>query len=113
MAYTVGEVAKIAKVSVRALHHWDEIGLVKPSRLRPKGYRLYTDHDLDRLQQVLFYRELGFRWRTSRRRSPIGDSIAARRCVPTARTSPSKSHTRARCSLSSTAPSAPWMEKRP
>jgi DNA-binding transcriptional MerR regulator len=61
MAYTVGEVAKIAKVSVRALHHWDEIGLVKPSRRSPKGYRLYTDSDLDRLQQVLFFRELGFR----------------------------------------------------
>ena len=61
MAYTVGEVSKIAKVSVRALHHWDEIGLVVPSRRSPKGYRLYTDDDLDRLQQVLFYRELGFR----------------------------------------------------
>jgi DNA-binding transcriptional MerR regulator len=61
MAYTVGEVSKIAKVSVRALHHWDEIGLVKPSRRSPKGYRLYTDDDLDRLQQVLFFRELGFR----------------------------------------------------
>src|ERR1700733_13022274 len=61
MAYTVGEVGKLAKVSVRALHHWDEIGLVVPSRRSPKGYRLYTDGDLDRLQQVLFYRELGFR----------------------------------------------------
>lgn len=61
MAYTVGEVSKIAKVSVRALHHWDEIGLVVPSRRSPKGYRLYTDDDLDRLQQVLFFRELGFR----------------------------------------------------
>jgi len=59
MAYTVGEVGKIAKVSVRALHHWDEIGLVVPSRRSPKGYRLYTDEDLDRLQQVLFFRELG------------------------------------------------------
>lgn len=61
MAYTVGEVSKITKVSVRALHHWDEIGLVHPSRRSPKGYRLYTDDDLDRLQQVLFFRELGFR----------------------------------------------------
>ena len=61
MAYTVGEVSKIAKVSVRALHHWDEIGLVVPSRRSSKGYRLYTDGDLDRLQQVLFFRELGFR----------------------------------------------------
>lgn len=61
MAYTVGEVSRIAKVSVRALHHWDEIGLVVPSRRSPKGYRLYSGDDLDRLQQVLFFRELGFR----------------------------------------------------
>jgi DNA-binding transcriptional MerR regulator len=61
MSHTVGEVAKIAKVSVRALHHWDEIGLVKPSGRSRAGYRLYTASDLDRLQQVLFFRELGFR----------------------------------------------------
>jgi DNA-binding transcriptional MerR regulator len=47
-------------MSVRALHHYDEIGLVQPSARSAKGYRLYTPADLDRLQQVLFYRELGF-----------------------------------------------------
>jgi DNA-binding transcriptional MerR regulator len=58
MAFTVGEVARI---SVRTLHHYDEIGLVKPSGRSAAGYRLYTQADLDRLQQVLFYRELGFK----------------------------------------------------
>lgn len=61
MAYTVGEVARLTRVSVRALHHYDEIGLVKPRGRSAAGYRLYTDEDLERLQQVLFYRELGMR----------------------------------------------------
>lgn len=61
MAFTVGEVAKFARISVRTLHHYDEIGLVKPSGRSAAGYRLYTQADLDRLQQVLFYRELGFK----------------------------------------------------
>jgi DNA-binding transcriptional MerR regulator len=58
--YTIGHVARAAQVSVRALHHYDEIGLVKPSARSAKGYRLYTAADLERLQQALFYRELGF-----------------------------------------------------
>jgi len=45
---------------VRALHHYDEIGLVSPSGRSEAGYRLYDEGDLERLQQVLFYRELGF-----------------------------------------------------
>lgn len=61
MTYTVGEVSKLTRLSVRALHHYDEIGLVKPSGRSAAGYRLYTDLDLERLQQVLFYRELGFK----------------------------------------------------
>src|SRR4051794_37184137 len=61
MAYTVGEVARLTRVSVRALHHYDEIGLVKPGGRSAAGYRLYTDVDLERLQQVLVYRELGFK----------------------------------------------------
>ena len=58
---TVGEVAKLAHVSVRTLHHYDELGLLSPSARSEAGYRLYTSGDLDRLQQVLFYKELGFR----------------------------------------------------
>lgn len=60
MAYTVGDVAKLAHVSVRTLHHYDELGLLEPSKRSEPGYRLYTDEDLDRLQTVLFFKELGF-----------------------------------------------------
>lgn len=59
-ALTVGDVAKLAKVSVRTLHHYDELGLLSPSARSGAGYRLYTVGDLERLQQVLFFRELGF-----------------------------------------------------
>jgi DNA-binding transcriptional MerR regulator len=60
VAYTVGEVARLAHVSVRTLHHYDEIGLLEPSGRTDAGYRLYNDRDLSRLQQVLLYRELDF-----------------------------------------------------
>lgn len=60
MALTVSQVARLAKVSVRALHHYDEIGLLSPSERSEAGYRLYTQADLQRLQQVLFFRELEF-----------------------------------------------------
>ncbi|MFG2051284.1 MerR family transcriptional regulator [Micromonospora sp. NPDC048935] len=60
MAYTVGQVAKIAGVTVRTLHHYDEIGLLSPSGRTSAGYRRYDDADLQRLQLVLYYRELGF-----------------------------------------------------
>jgi DNA-binding transcriptional MerR regulator len=58
--YSVGEVAKAAKVTVRTLHHYDRIGLLSPGGRTPAGYRRYRDADLDRLQRILFYRELGF-----------------------------------------------------
>ncbi len=58
--YTVGEVARLAHVSVRTLHHYDGIGLLTPSGRSAAGYRLYSRADLRRLQQVLFYRELEF-----------------------------------------------------
>jgi DNA-binding transcriptional MerR regulator len=57
---TVGRVARLAKVSVRTLHHYDAIGLLSPSERSEAGYRLYTVEDLERLQQVLLFRELGF-----------------------------------------------------
>jgi len=59
-AYSVGQVAAFAGVTVRALHHYDEIGLLVPSGRSRAGHRRYRDADLDRLQQILFYRELGF-----------------------------------------------------
>jgi MerR family transcriptional regulator, thiopeptide resistance regulator len=59
MAFTVGELAKLTGITVRALHHYDEIGLVQPSDRSRAGYRLYGDDDVLRLQQVLVYKELG------------------------------------------------------
>jgi MerR family transcriptional regulator, thiopeptide resistance regulator len=58
--YPVGEVATLAHVSVRTLHHYDEIGLLRPSERTAAGHRRYTAADLQRLQQLRFYRELGF-----------------------------------------------------
>ncbi|ASU81727.1 MerR family transcriptional regulator [Nocardiopsis gilva YIM 90087] len=60
MSYPVGEVARIAKVTVRTLHHYDEIGLLSPGERSATGYRRYDDADLDRLHRILGYRELGF-----------------------------------------------------
>lgn len=60
MAFTVSQVARMSGVSVRALHHYDEIGLLRPSGRSAAGYRLYAGSDLDRLQQILLFRELEF-----------------------------------------------------
>jgi DNA-binding transcriptional MerR regulator len=60
MGLTVGELARLASVSVRTLHHYDELGLLTPSEHTEAGYRVYTDADLATLQQVLFFKELGF-----------------------------------------------------
>ncbi len=57
---TVGQVAERLDVTVRTLHHYDEIGLVAPSERSRAGYRLYTEQDLTRLQHVVVYRRLGF-----------------------------------------------------
>ena len=56
---TVGELARLTGISVRALHHYDEIGLVVPSERSDAGYRLYGSEEIARLQEVLFFRELG------------------------------------------------------
>lgn len=60
MSYSVGQVAGFAGVTVRTLHHYDEIGLLVPGERSHAGHRRYGDADLDRLQQIMFYRELGF-----------------------------------------------------
>ncbi|WP_369171331.1 MerR family transcriptional regulator [Streptomyces sp. R28] len=60
MSYSVGQVAGVAGVTVRTLHHYDDIGLLAPGERSHAGHRRYSDADLDRLQQILFYRELGF-----------------------------------------------------
>lgn len=57
---TVGQAARLGGVSVRTLHHYESIGLLVPAERSASGYRLYTEHDLDRLTRILYYRELGF-----------------------------------------------------
>ena len=56
----INEVAKVSGVSSRTLHYYDEIGLLKPTKLE-NGYRVYTANDLDKLQQILSYKFLGFK----------------------------------------------------
>lgn len=56
----VKEVAKLSGVSVRTLHHYDEIGLLVPNTITEAGYRVYSDENVATLQQILFFRELGF-----------------------------------------------------
>jgi DNA-binding transcriptional MerR regulator len=59
--HTVGELARLAHVSVRTLHHYDEIGLLAPSARSSGGYRVYDAADVERLRQILYYRALEFR----------------------------------------------------
>jgi MerR family transcriptional regulator, thiopeptide resistance regulator len=58
--YRVGELAGLTKVSVRTLHHYDQIGILRPAAISEGGHRLYSEHDLLRLQQILTLRYLGF-----------------------------------------------------
>ena len=60
MQYTVNKLAKLAGVSVRTLHYYDEVGLLKPSKIQKNGYRVYEERELLALQQILFFRELDF-----------------------------------------------------
>jgi len=63
-SYQIKELAKLAKVSVRTLHYYDEIGLLKPSSIGENGYRYYDQEALLRLQQIMLYRELDFKLKT-------------------------------------------------
>lgn len=60
MSYTINKLAKLAGVSVRTLHYYDEIGLLTPKNIQENGYREYGDAEVARLQQILFFRELEF-----------------------------------------------------
>jgi DNA-binding transcriptional MerR regulator len=60
VSYSVGQVEGSAGVTIRAFHHYDEIRLLSPSGRSAAGYRIYEEADLERLQRILFYRELGF-----------------------------------------------------
>lgn len=95
--YSVGEVAAMAGISVRTLHHYDQTGLLEPSSRSQVGYREYAPTDLDRLQEVLVYRRLGLgltqiagllddpdhdrREALLRQRQLLGEQIAALRDV--------------------------------
>lgn len=61
MEYTVQKLAKLAGVSTRTLRYYDEIGLLQPARINSSGYRIYGPPQVSRLQQIMFYRELGVR----------------------------------------------------
>lgn len=76
MSHTVGAVARLAGVTVRTLHHYDEVGLLRASGRSEAGYRHYADADLDRLQRILFYRELGFGLDQIRKVMTDGDADA-------------------------------------
>lgn len=67
MAYTVTKIAQISGVSVRTLHWYDELGLLKPAYHGANGYRYYEEEQLLILQQILFFRELGFELKQIRR----------------------------------------------
>lgn len=58
---TISQVAELTGISIRTLQYYDEIGLLKPSKLTRSGYRLYNDEALQRLQQILFFKELDFK----------------------------------------------------
>lgn len=57
--YKIKDIADIANISVRTLHHYDKIDLLKPEAISSSGYRLYSDQSLETLQQILFYKEIG------------------------------------------------------
>lgn len=59
MEYTVLKLARIAGISTRALRYYDEIGILKPARINTSGYRIYGEKEVNRLQQIMLYRELG------------------------------------------------------
>lgn len=64
MEYTVQKLGNMAGVSTRTLRYYDEIGILKPARISSSGYRIYGQNEVDRLQQILFYRELGIKLET-------------------------------------------------
>ncbi len=59
MEYTVQKISQMAGISTRTLRYYDEIGLLKPARINSSGYRIYGQAEVDRLQQIMLYREMG------------------------------------------------------
>ena len=68
MKMQINEFAKLVSVSVRTLHYYDEIGLLKPAFVdEQNGYRFYDEISLERMQEILFYREIDFELKSIRR----------------------------------------------
>ena len=59
MEYTIKKLSALAGISTRTLRYYDEIGILKPARINSSGYRIYGGKEIDILQQILFYKELG------------------------------------------------------
>jgi len=81
MEYTIQKLARMAGISTRTLRYYDEFGLLKPARMNSSGYRVYGTGEVDLLQQILFYRELGLGLEAIRElvHSPSFDGKAALR----------------------------------
>lgn len=79
MEYTVKQLAQLSGVNGRTLRYYDQIGLLKPARINSSGYRIYGPKEVDRLQQILFYRELGLRLDAIKKiiNDPSFDELAA------------------------------------
>lgn len=60
MKYKVSQVAKITGLSVRTIHYYDQIGLLRPDYINELGYSFYTEESLEKLQQILFFKKLDF-----------------------------------------------------
>ena len=80
MEYTVNELAQLSGVSGRTLRYYDSIDLLKPARIARNGYRIYGQEQVDRLQQILFYRAWKCRWRRSNRCWTTGTLTVTRPC---------------------------------
>ncbi len=81
MEYTVQKLAHMAGVSTRTLRYYDELGILKPARINSSGYRIYGQAEVNRLQQILFYRELSVSLESIKEivTSPLFDGAAALR----------------------------------
>ena len=79
MEYSIQNLSKMAGVTTRTLRYYDEIGILKPAKISESGYRVYTDKEVDILQQILFYKELGMDLKTIKKilSSPSFDILEA------------------------------------
>jgi len=79
LEYTIHKLASMAGISTRTLRYYDEIGILKPARINSSGYRIYGRAEVDRLQQILFYRTLGVRLESIREilTAPSFDALEA------------------------------------